>query len=299
MEEFPTRFVSSYKQYKQLMLYLPLSFMDSASRSEGMKPMLLKAGIPLAMSIAAIIGAKIIVRRSLVLEATSTIREQVTDSVKSDSCDDLIDEESDSGVDSTSEETTTSTDCTNSNLDSQNRDKFDYEQDILGFRRQIEELEKRELETRMKFARYRDLKEQESNLMEIKNTLLLEIAYVEFLSREVSSMEEESKRLENVAVECLRTLEQVEYWKSQSGLLRRQVKKLLKKTTMQSRVIREKNLKIEAAEAESLRKGIKLEEMSNELKKLENELREPESVVHQLDLDEEKTDESAASTSKV
>ncbi|CAL9002279.1 unnamed protein product [Prunus brigantina] len=51
--------------------------------------------------------------------------------------------------------------------------------------------------------------------------LLLEMAHVEFLNREVSSIEAESQMLEKLVVEYLRVLEQLEYWKSENGFLQR------------------------------------------------------------------------------
>lgn len=134
----------------------------------------------------------------------------------------------------------------------------------------------------MQFARYHDLKEQESLLMELRNMILLEKSYVELLDREVSSVESENKRLENLVVLYLKVLDQLQQWKSESGLLKRKVKKLVRKTKELSDITREQNLKIESADAELLRNCDVLEEKSNAIQKLENELKELHSVIDQL-----------------
>ncbi|CAB4314631.1 unnamed protein product [Prunus armeniaca] len=94
------------------------------------------------------------------------------------------------------------------------------------------------------------------------------MAHVEFLNREVSSIEAESQMLENLVVEYLRVLEQLEYWKSENGFLQRKVKKLLRKGRRQSQTIREQDLKLEAREAEVLRIYDALETRTKVIKKL-------------------------------
>ena len=64
---------------------------------------------------------------------------------------------------------------------------------------------------------YFDLKEQESLLMELKNMVLLEIAHVEFLDREISSAEAENERLRNLVVQYVGVLEYLEHWTSKKG----------------------------------------------------------------------------------
>ncbi|KAJ0088549.1 hypothetical protein Patl1_32320 [Pistacia atlantica] len=246
----------------------------SASKAEVIKPVLLKAGIPLGLSVAAFFYARIMAKRS-VLSKEEALENQVS-SIKTDSFEELGDEEE-------GEEIIRNTHLMNNLVGvSSYQDKVDYEQEILGLRNQVEDLEKREWEMKRQLVHYHDLKEQESMLMEIKCMLLLEKGHVDLLDREISSMEAENRRVENLVVEYLRVLEQLQYWKSESGLLRRKVKKLLKKAKEQSCIIREKNLKIEATEEEILSSRNTIEQKSNVVRKLQDEMGELQSVIDQL-----------------
>ena len=112
--------------------------------------------------------------------------------------------------------------------------------------------------------------------------MLLETFYVESLNREISSMEAENKRVQDIVMEYLRVVEQLEHCKSQNGLLQRKVKRLLRKTKGQAKIIREKDLKIEAKDAQIKRNGEVLEGRFDVIKKLEDEVRELKSVTDQL-----------------
>ncbi|KAK9196866.1 hypothetical protein WN943_004999 [Citrus x changshan-huyou] len=223
----------------------------SASRAQAIiKPVLLKAGVPLAISVAGFICAKMMARK-----------DDKVSSLKSDSYEKFRDDESCHSLNSTSSSFKEDEEIiTNSKLKNYKRGNW----------------------RQMQFARYHDLKEQESLLMELRNMILLEKSYVELLDREVSSVESENKRLENLVVLYLKVLDQLQHWKSESGLLKRKVKKLVRKTKELSDIIREQNLKIESADAELLRNCDVLEEKSNAIQKLENELKELHSVIDQL-----------------
>ncbi|KAK3226697.1 hypothetical protein Dsin_006559 [Dipteronia sinensis] len=250
----------------------------STSKVQVMKPVLLKAGIPLAISVAGFICAKIMARRTILLK----------DSKTSDSSEELRDDESYNNLNYASSiceedgQIVTSAHFMNSIAISEYQEKIDYEQEISDLRRRVEELQKKEWETKMQFACYHDLKEQESVLAELKNLLLLEGAYVEFLDREISSMEAENKRHINLVVEYVKILEQLHHWKSENGLLQRKVKKLLKRTKEQSRIIREKNSKLDAREAELLTDKDALEKKSNDIMKLEDDVKGLQAVIDQL-----------------
>ncbi|KAK4839684.1 hypothetical protein QYF36_024005 [Acer negundo] len=252
----------------------------STSKVQVMKPVLLKAGIPLAISVAGFVCAKIMARRTILLK----------DSKTSDSSEELRDDESYHSLNSTSSmiceeedgQIVTSANFMNSVAISEYQENLDYEQEISELRCRVEELQKKEWETKLQFARYHDLKEKESALAELKNMLLLEVAYVEFLDREISYMEAENKRHINLVVEYVKILEQLQHWKSESGLLQRKVKKLLKRTKEQSRIIREKNSKLDAREAELLTNNDALEKKSNDIMKLEDDVRGLQAVIDQL-----------------
>ncbi|XP_048446062.1 uncharacterized protein LOC103964437 [Pyrus x bretschneideri] len=87
------------------------------------------------------------------------------------------------------------------------------------------------------------------------------LGLVEFLEREASSREVENQRLEKFIGECLRTLEQMEYWKLENGLLQR---------------------KLDAREAELLGIHGALETKTKVIKKLENETGELRALLEQL-----------------
>ncbi|GKV10192.1 hypothetical protein SLEP1_g21597 [Rubroshorea leprosula] len=260
---------------------------DSTSRAEAIRPMFLKAGIPLAVSAAGFIISKILSNRRGNHEATP-IEETPVSSLQTNS------QEFRGGESFLSLDSASST-CEEDQEQIEKHSHFmqmsgsyeivnknDYEEEILGLRIRIEELQKRELELETQFLHYCDVKEQESILMELKNMLLLKTAYLEFMHREASSMEDEMKRLENLMAEYYRVLQQLEHWKSENRLLQRKVKKLSRKTKAQSQIIWEKDLKIKAGEAEIWRNYDALEERSNVIEKLKDEVRELESLVQQL-----------------
>ncbi|XVF55598.1 hypothetical protein PTKIN_Ptkin06aG0048800 [Pterospermum kingtungense] len=260
---------------------------SSSSKAEVIiRPAFLKAGIPLALSVAGFIYARIIVKRRVnVNHEASSVESQVTP-LETDSPEEFIGEGCRNSMSSTcgedEEKVVTSTDIMNMIRSSEIQDRNAYEEEILGLRTQVEELQKREWELERRFLRFCDLKEQESVLMELRNMLLLETVYVEFLDREISSMEAENKRVNSIVMEYMKVMEQLEHWKSQNGLLQRKVKRVLRKNKGQAKIIREKGLKIVAKDEEIKRNGEVLEEKSNVIKKLEDEVRELKSLTNQL-----------------
>ncbi|KAL6336708.1 hypothetical protein AAG906_036022 [Vitis piasezkii] len=267
-----------------------------------MKPKILKAGLPLALSVAAFIIAKIMERRNLVPKASSF--ENQVDSPPANSMVESVDglnsacvllEEGEGQI------------ITNRSLveSSEIQDPPDHEEEILALRRQIEHLQEREWELAMRFLCYCEIKEQESRLLELRSRLLLEIARVEFLNWEVSLMEAENKRHEDLVVEYLRVVELLEFWKLENRSLHREVKKLAKKTKQQSRVIRDCNLKIEGIEKEISRNQEELERRTTAISKLDNEVRELQATLNQVQEEKHQlsdklklAEKSAPSTSK-
>lgn len=245
---------------------------SSTSRAEIMKPMILKAGIPLALSVAGFVCARLIARRSVnprdpLFENRPEVDSQLRDeqslhsfgsstSVPSIECEKPMDH----------------TNFTNSMESFEIGDESNVKEELLRLRTRIEELQKREWELETQFLRFCDLKEKESMLIQLRNMLLLEMSQVELLDWEISSVEAEKNRLETLVVEYLRILEQMEVWKSKNGFLHRKVKKLLRKIRVQSRHIREQGSKIEAREAEILRAHDALETRTDIIKELEEEV---------------------------
>lgn len=258
---------------------------SSISKAEIIKPLIFKAGIPLTLSVAAFVYAKIVARRSFPKDP----RLEKTGQNSLDTNSQFGSEKSFHSLNSMcfpsverNEPLVMDTNFTNSMERLGVWDKPDLEEEILGLKCRFEDLRNREQELEMRFIRYHDLKEQESALMQLRNMLLLEMAHIEFLDREISLMEDESRRFEKLLAESLRLLEQLEYWKSESGLLQRKVEKLLRMKKVQSNLIREKDMKIRAREGELSRTQKALESRTNLVNKLEDEVRELRMVLDQL-----------------
>ena len=284
---------------------LLFSKMGTTSKAEVMKPALLKIGIPLAISVAGFVCARIMSRKTVLRDCS--LQTQVS-SPPTNYCDGFKDEDSFHSFSSTMEDEEPMVNDTSpanmvDDLEIGVKPKFE---EILGFRSQVEDLERRAWELEKQFVSYCDLKEQESLLMELKNMVLLEIAHAEFLDREISSTEAENERLRNLVVQYVGVLEQLEHWKSKNGSLQRKVKRLLRRTKQQSRFIREQNVKIEDTEAEILRNCDELETRSNFIRKLEEEVRELHKIMDQMQEEKnellnklELAENSASSISKV
>ncbi|KAM2549477.1 hypothetical protein TB1_013841 [Malus domestica] len=139
------------------------------------KPVLLKAGIPLALSVAGFICAKIVANPSVNPKGSSLETDDQVCSLETNSPKFRYED----GLHSFSSTCMHSTEC----LEIQDN-KRELEEEISRLRIRLDELQKRESELELQFIRYCDLKEQESVLMEVSNMLLLLVARVEFLERE-------------------------------------------------------------------------------------------------------------------
>ncbi|RDY07375.1 Protein CHUP1, chloroplastic, partial [Mucuna pruriens] len=254
---------------------------NTASKPETLiKPVILKAGVPLAVSFAGFIYAWFVAKKSLSNNSSLSPNEESSHETNShhepkyeESCNShslsCIEDEGHSVVAESS--VIHDTTC--------------LEEEINGLRSRIEGMQMKELALRFQFDRYCDLKEQESVVGDIKNMLSLEAARVDFLDKEISSMETQNKRLEGFVVQYLRVVEQIERWKSENRMLRRRFQKLLKKSKAQTRLVNEQALKIELEEAEILRSRDALETKVNVIGKLEDKMEELQRVLDQL-LDE-------------
>lgn len=147
---------------------------------------------------------------------------------------------------------------------------------IQSLKDRVEELEKKEVEIEKQFIRYQNLKEREALLVEMKNTLVMDMGHISFLEREVLWMEEESKRFEGLVSEYLGVAEQVEGQRTENRLLVREVKKIKKRLKEQSKMIREKNLEIEDCKTklEMETKRRMLEKVGNEVRELNRQMAE-------------------------
>ncbi|PRQ43722.1 hypothetical protein RchiOBHm_Chr3g0471481 [Rosa chinensis] len=234
---------------------------SSTSKVEMLKPVLLKAAIPLALSVAGFIYARILAQRSTHSKESLFESDQVS-SLETNS------------QESRDEDNFNSFSCTCTLSMEESLEINDYKPKL--------EEEISRLRSRLEDHSYCDMKERESALMELRNTLLLEMARVEFMDREVSFMEAESHRLEELVGEYLKVLEQFEEWKSENQLLQRQVKMLMTQASVQASTIREQDLKLEAREAEVGRVHDELETRKTVAKTLEDEIGELRMILDQL-----------------
>ncbi|XP_038904867.1 myosin-10 [Benincasa hispida] len=174
-------------------------------------------------------------------------------------------------------------------------EKPNVEEVILSIKGRVEDLERKELDIERQFIWYQNLKEREALLVELKNTLLLDIAHINFLEKEILLMEEENKRFESLVTEYLGVSEQLEGQKTENKLLEREVKKLKKRLKDQSKIIREKNLKIEDSKTQLWRNNEEMETKKRMIEKLGKEVKELKMQMDQLQEDKNK----ALSTSKI
>ncbi|KAK7337159.1 hypothetical protein VNO77_17720 [Canavalia gladiata] len=259
---------------------------NTQSKSEALKPVFLKAGVPLAVSFAGFIYAWIMAKKSL--SKTSSLTTNEANSPETNSNHEPTHEESclshslSSMDDEEGHTITTSMDGSVVAENSLIHDTPCLEEEINGLRSRIEGMQMRELALSLQFDHYCDMKEQESVIGEIKNMLSLETARVDFLDREISSMEKENKRLESFAVQYLRVIKQIQHWKSENRMLRRKFQKLLRKSKAQTRLAKEQALKIRVEEEEILRNRDALETKVNVIGKLEDKMKELQRVLGEL-----------------
>ncbi|XP_028777119.1 protein CHUP1, chloroplastic-like isoform X1 [Neltuma alba] len=253
---------------------------STSSKTDVLKPVILKAGVPLAVSFAGFIYAWILSKKSL-SKAFSSSGTRVNSS-ETDSQQGITREESYHSLASMEEEVPTPKDTRVLTGTSVLHDYPCFEQEINGLRSRVEDLQLRELVLRLHFNHFCDLKEKESLLMEIRNLLSLESARVDFYDKEISSMEAENKRLETFVVQYLDIIEQLEQWKSENRLLRRKVKKLVRKSEAQSRLGHEQTLIIKAQEKEIIRIRDALRTKINVINKSEDEINEMQRILYEL-----------------
>lgn len=246
---------------------------NTTLKAENLKPIVLKAGVPLAVSLAGLIYAWIMAKKSSSKVSSFSKIEADPPEESLDNFSSMVDEEEHaSSIDSNV--------LSGSLVIRENHSG--YEQEITILRNQIEGLKMRELALTFQFEKYCEMKEQESLLMEMKNMLFQETSHVEFLDREISFIETEATRLESFLVQYMRIIEKVEYWKSENEMLRKKVQKLLRKSKAQSHLIKEQKLKIKEGEEEILRNNDGLQTRESVINKLEDEIKELQSVLEKI-----------------
>lgn len=254
---------------------------NTTLKVENLKPVILKAGVPLAVSLAGLIYAWIMSKKSF--------SSKVSSFSEIEAYGDTPEESFHSNLSSYEDEEEPATPTDNSVLSrslvihhNNNNNNPCLEKEITVLRSQIEGLQMRELALNLQFHHYCEMKEQESLLVEIKNMLSLETARVEFLDREISLIETETMRLENFTVQYLRILEQLVYMKSENRVLQKKVQKLLRKSKAQSLLIKEQTLKIKEGEEEIQRSHDALQKRDSVINELEGEIKKLQRVLDQF-----------------
>ncbi|QCE05880.1 hypothetical protein DEO72_LG9g888 [Vigna unguiculata] len=237
-------------------------------KPENLKPLILKAGVPLAASLAGFIYAWILAKKNLSSKLFSSPQNEC-DSSKI-TCHDILSYVEDGES------------STNSLVIIHDK-KPCLEREITGLRNQIEGLQMRELALRLQFELYCEMKAQESLLVEVRNMLSLENDRAEFLSKEVSSIETETMRLESFVVQYMSVVEQMQYWRSQNRILQRKVQRLLRDSKAKSRLIKVQALMIKEKEEELLRNHEDFQTRVCVINKLEGEIRELRRILEQLE----------------
>ncbi|KAK7396623.1 hypothetical protein VNO78_17758 [Psophocarpus tetragonolobus] len=259
---------------------------NTTSKTEVLiKPVILKAGVPLAVSFAGFIYAWFVAKKSL---SKTTLFPNEASSQENNSHHDLTYEESchshspsfmeDEGHSTTMEDSVVAESSVINDIPS-------LEEEINGLRRRIEGMHMKELALRLQFDRYCELKEQETVVGEIKSMLSLETARVDFLDREISSVETQNKKLESFVAQYLRVVEQIERWKSENRMLRSKFQKLTRKSKAQTRLAKEQALKIKLEEEEVLRSRDALATKINVIGKLEDKMEGLQRALDQLQVE--------------
>ncbi|KAG4396451.1 hypothetical protein AAZX31_19G174100 [Glycine max] len=247
------------------------------------KPIILKAGVPLAVSFAGCIYAWFVAKKSLSKTSSLSLNEgssHETNSHLEPNYEESCHSHSLSCLEDEGHSTTIDQSVVAES--SMINDTPCLEEEINGLRSMIEGMHMKELALRLQFGRYCDMKEQETVVGEIKNMLSLETARVGFLDREISSMEMQNRRLESFVAQYLRVVEQIERWKSENRMLRRKFQKLMRKSKAQTRLAKEQASKLKLEEEEILRSRDALETKIDVIGKLEDKMEELQRALDQL-----------------
>ncbi|RID69765.1 hypothetical protein BRARA_C01841 [Brassica rapa] len=115
--------------------------------------------------------------------------------------------------------------------------------EILSLNLRLEELQKKEDEMELRFARYCFLKDKEVRLVERKSMLVLERSHLDFFHREVSAMEEELKRGQDLVIVYRKLVGEIQELRSKTRLLEGEAKKLRIRVKQLHRVVNQKSRK--------------------------------------------------------
>ncbi|KAF9603996.1 hypothetical protein IFM89_039350 [Coptis chinensis] len=229
---------------------------NSGRQSELMKPIILKAGIPLALSLAGFWYSMITSRKKLHVGRATEEGHQVSRNDETEAQDDNRDHNSTQGLNSTSLACTEggvhmgNIQTKDSYISLQIRYRPETEEEILGLMKQVKALQHKEQELERRFVSFCGLKEQELALTKLQNLLVLKQAHLDFLGMTIESREAERRKFELMVVEYLRVLKQLESARLDNGMLQKKAKKLLRVTRKYSNVVLRQASMLQAREAE-------------------------------------------------
>ncbi|WZY92228.1 hypothetical protein YC2023_064557 [Brassica napus] len=249
--------------------------MDGSGPREGgggvMKPVILKVGVALVLSATGLILARFVSRKEdNEMTSSASNPESTSSSRRNDG------EEEEEHTESIGDH---------------------QQQEILGLRSRLEELQRKEYEMELRFECYCNMKEQEVMLMKHKTMLSLEKAQLDFYRRELSAMEEEHKRGQDLVIVFLKLVGEIQELRSENWFLEKQAKKLRRGGKHLYRLVNEKNRRSIAVEKELLKCVDELEMKNSIVMELEGEVKDLKARVDVLQ--EEKKQVSIKSSEMV
>lgn len=244
-------------------------------KMELMKPVLLKAGIPIAVSVAGFILARFTLGRKNTGFKDSANEFQLNNPTElcndqESCCDDLDIIEGDQCLTNIHDMYSLET------LHAQNIREL--EEEIVCLKGKVQDLEGRELELKFRFLDYLEMKDQEMELTGLENRYSLEILKSEFLDRELLSMEAETKRFESMVITFLKLSRQLQNFLLENKVLYKVIRRLLRKAKEMSHVMQRKNKEIEAGKTEISWNHEELSRRSDRISVLESKLLEMKHI---------------------
>lgn len=234
--------------------------MDGSVSREGggaMKPVILKVGVALVLSATGLILARFVSRKE------------------------------DNHVPSSASNLESTSSSSRINDGEQEEETEMQEQEIVGLKSRLEELQRKEYEMELRFERYCNMKEREVMLMEQQTMLRLEKTQLDFLRRELSAIEEEHKRGQDLVIVFLKLVGEIQELRTENWFLEEQAKKLRRRGKQLHSVVKEKSRKSIAVEKELLKCVDELEMKNGVVKELEGEVKDLKARVDVLQEKEE------------
>ncbi|CAO2824127.1 unnamed protein product [Amaranthus hypochondriacus] len=219
--------------------------------------LLVKAGIPAVISIAAYICSKIVSKRI----ETSNPSSSIIDPAEQD--------------------------CNNSTVfdDYQHEghnSRGNLEVKLLELEILVEHLQRKERDLKARFLKYQVMKQRELMLMEMRNKLILEKTRAEVLIQEIYLVQNESQRMGSFILEYIKVIQKLEDSKKENGLLERKARKLCKRGRQRLKIIREMKLRIEAKDEKILSNEEELQRKDELIQELEDEISQMKEVIDHL-----------------